>query len=224
MLAPMTHRDPRWHEFDSDEPEETDWGPWRAMPIDEAAKLLAPLDVPWWIAGGWAVDLFIGRAARRHSDVDVVVLRRDQRAVHRLLPGWDLQCADPPGTLRSWHPGERLERPIQDVWCRPSPPEPWAIQFMISDADRGDWLFKRDHRIRVPIEEVGFDGPFGLRVMRPEIALLCKGTGSQRRAKDDADFAAALVRMDGAARDWLRRSLASCDGSHPWLGSLQSDP
>ncbi len=28
-------------------------------PVDALAERLAVLDVPWWVAGGWAVDLFL---------------------------------------------------------------------------------------------------------------------------------------------------------------------
>jgi hypothetical protein len=41
------------------------------------AALLAGIDSPWWIAGGWALDLFIGDQTRAHEDLDVGILRRD---------------------------------------------------------------------------------------------------------------------------------------------------
>jgi hypothetical protein len=41
-------------------------------------EALAGYDGPWWIGGGWAIDLFVGSSPREHDDVDVVVLRRDQ--------------------------------------------------------------------------------------------------------------------------------------------------
>lgn len=31
----------------------------------------------YWIAGGWALDLFVDRVRRPHTDVDVLVLARD---------------------------------------------------------------------------------------------------------------------------------------------------
>ena len=41
-----------------------------------------------------------GRAVRGHSDIDVLLLRRDQLAVQQALPGWQWQAADPSGSLR----------------------------------------------------------------------------------------------------------------------------
>ena len=54
------------------------WQPWHPR---EVAAFFAELDAPWWIAGGWAIDLFLGRQTREHEDIDVQILRRDQHAV-----------------------------------------------------------------------------------------------------------------------------------------------
>jgi hypothetical protein len=32
---------------------------------------------PWWIAGGFAIELAIGRPVRDHGDIDVLVLRQE---------------------------------------------------------------------------------------------------------------------------------------------------
>jgi hypothetical protein len=51
--------------------------PWEALSVGEVASLLDGLPVRWWIAGGQAVDLFVGSSTRPHQDVDVAVLRRN---------------------------------------------------------------------------------------------------------------------------------------------------
>jgi hypothetical protein len=60
------------------------WEPWNPKQV---ATLFAPLSAPWWIAGGWAIDLFLGKQTREHEDVDVLFLRRDQDAVRNLFAG-----------------------------------------------------------------------------------------------------------------------------------------
>jgi hypothetical protein len=37
---------------------------------------------PWWIAGGWAADLFIGTVTRPHADLEISVLTSDQAALY----------------------------------------------------------------------------------------------------------------------------------------------
>ncbi|TMD44470.1 MAG: aminoglycoside adenylyltransferase, partial [Chloroflexi bacterium] len=66
------------------------WQPWSPR---EIARFFSHLAVPWWIAGGWALDLFLGAQARHHDDIDVQILRRDQHAVRVLLHEWDVQEA-----------------------------------------------------------------------------------------------------------------------------------
>src|ERR1700694_1145532 len=85
-----------------------DRGPWEALTVDQVATRLAAAPFPWWIAGGWAIDLFVGHQTRPHDDIDIVVLRRDQRAVQEAMADWELWAADPPGSLRPWSPGESL--------------------------------------------------------------------------------------------------------------------
>lgn len=60
------------------------WQPWQPH---EVAELFSALTVPWWIAGGWAIDLYIGTQTREHDDIDVQILRRDQQAVRAILHG-----------------------------------------------------------------------------------------------------------------------------------------
>src|SRR4051794_3932232 len=46
-------------------------------------------DLPgWWIAGGWAIDLWLGQQTREHVDLDIVTLRTNQRVFWRRLQGW----------------------------------------------------------------------------------------------------------------------------------------
>ncbi|HEX2021225.1 MAG TPA: amino acid transporter, partial [Candidatus Thermoplasmatota archaeon] len=54
-----------------------------------ARALLGGLPVPWWIAGGWALDLFRGAASRPHDDLDVAILRDDERTFRAVLSGFE---------------------------------------------------------------------------------------------------------------------------------------
>lgn len=36
----------------------------------QVLSLLDGFGKPWWVAGGWAVDLFIGRPTRPHKDIE----------------------------------------------------------------------------------------------------------------------------------------------------------
>lgn len=193
---------------------EADLGRWEPFVPHEAAELLDRLAVPWWIAGGWAIDLFLGRRTRDHEDLDVGLLLRDQLAVQATLSGWDLHPAGG-GVLRPWPPGENLPPDVHDVWCRPAPNAPWALQFMLNEAEGEDWLFRRDPGVRRPLAEIVLRDRDGLPFLAPEVQLLFKS--KQPRPKDEADFAAVLPYLDEGRRRWLSEVLARVQPGHPWI-------
>ena len=192
--------------------------PWEHARPAEAAAIFGGMPCPWWIAGGYAIELAIGRPVRDHEDIDVLVLRRDQLHLQHALPGWEWWAADPPGTLRPWRPGEYLPDGIHDIWCRPGPAAPWRIQLMLDESDGDDWVSRRDPGIRRPVAGIGRTSSDGIPYLVPEIQLFYKARG--RRPKDETDFAAMLPLLTGAQRQWLSDALARAHAEHPWRDRL----
>ena len=198
-----------------------DIGEWQPLTVDAVTELLAGLDARWWIAGGWALDLHLGRQTRPHNDIDVLVLREDLPGVRERLRGWDLHAADPPGAgvLRPWPEDEVLPADLHDVWCRPSPASPWALQLMVDDTVGGEWVFRRDRRIHRPVAELSGPASTAARpVLAPEMQLLYKSRGL--RPKDVEDFHRVVGALDAPRRTWLRRTLSLVSPDHDWLASL----
>ena len=216
---------------------------WEPLTPREGNDLLAGLDVPWWIAGGYAIELFVGTSWREHSDLDVVVLRPDQLAAqtHLVDRGWDLHAADPPGTLRPWRNDEYLPVGVHDIWCRPSPESAWQLQLMLAETEcdppperlelaassigRGpeptEWWFRRDPRIRGLMAELGATAQGGLPILAPEIQLLFKGK-AEPRPRDELDFKMALPELNLMQRTWLEEHLRIVHPEgHPWIERLQ---
>jgi hypothetical protein len=196
------------------------WQPWSPR---EVARFFAPLAAPWWIAGGWAIDLFLGRQTREHADIDVQILRRDQHAVRALFGGWDVQAAlqpprDETWPFRPWDVNDSLEANIHDVWCRPAATQPWALQLMVADTHDEQWVSRRTPHIVRPIADLGGVTADGIPYLAPEIQLLYKAKG--RRPKDEADFMHALPALDRERRQWLRNALAIAHSHHAWLDLL----
>jgi hypothetical protein len=190
---------------------------WAWEPLDphDLAGLLAGLDCPWWICGGWALDLFLGRETRRHDDLDVAVLRHDQVALYEQLGDWELRYATVDHRLNEWD-GRWLDPPIHGIWARRAPgrESPWTCEFLLNEAQNGQWLFRRNPAVTRALAEIGAEVD-GVPFLRPEIVLLYKA--GEPSPKNDTDFAAAHKLLSENARNWLRRSLELCDPSHPWL-------
>ena len=51
-------------------------------------EVLHSLRRPWFVAGGWAIDLFLGRETRNHQDIDIAIFREDQFELRRHLANW----------------------------------------------------------------------------------------------------------------------------------------
>jgi hypothetical protein len=189
--------------------------------VRAVAEALAPLRVPWAVAGGWALDLALGRVTRRHADVDVAVFREDQAALRPALPGWRFEVAVA-GALVPWEEDARLELPVHEVHARPSAGRTGpALEFLLNERDGADWVYRRDPAVRRPLERVLRAGPGGVRLLAPEVVLLYKSKAP--RAADEQDFAAARPLLDAEARAWLRAALLRATPDHPWAAALAPD-
>lgn len=191
---------------------------WQPLSVDAVARLFANAPFGWGLAGGYAVEQFLGAPIRTHSDIDIVVFRDDQRHLQRWLSIWKLYAADPPGTLRPWLRGEVLAAPIHDIWGHQRDAEAWELQIMLVDIAGGDWVSRRSAQIRGARDTllVAYNG---IPCVRIEVQLLYKARGA--RPKDQIDFMACLPRLDSAAKQWLTDALCVLyPDSHPWLAAL----
>ena len=191
---------------------------WRPLPLAELRALLAAQRAPWWIAGGHALELFAGRSWRTHGDVDAGILRADQHAVFGALSGWECFAAHD-GELRKLGDGDVAPPEANSVWCRRAAERAFRFEVLLdASGENGDWIFRRDPRVRLPRDEIVLHTPDACPYLRPEIQLLYKAKA--RRPKDDADFAEIAPLLDARARAWLRETLALVDPTHPWVTTL----
>jgi hypothetical protein len=190
---------------------ESEW----AAPL-RVASVMGSLDVWWAVAGGWAIDLWLGRVTREHHDVEVSVRRSDQPVIHRqLVAHWEMSCIDPPGSSwRAWD-GHALQHPTFQARARRDGHE---FDLFFEDVRAGEWSFRRDRSVHRPVAATTQRVTSGLPIMRPEIQLLYMARHAE--PKNQADFATALPELDASARAWLRESLARVEPGHPWIAEL----
>ena len=181
----------------------------------EVRTLLAGFDRPWWVAGGWAIDLFVGRRTRAHKDIEIALFRHDQSAVQKHLAGWSLRKVVD-HRLEPWLPGERLTLPVHEIHGRG--PGGQALEILLNEHHRGRWVFRRDPAITWPAKLIGGRSADRVPFLRPEIVLLYK---SRDAGPDDhADFERAVGLLDHESRIWLVGALQRHRPGHPWLYEL----
>jgi hypothetical protein len=191
--------------------------PWQALSVEEVAALLGGLPVRWWIAGGQAIDLFVGSSTRQHQDVDVAVLRPDQLTVQTHLDGWDLRVAHD-GHLTQWAPGQLLASHEHGIWARPNPASPWRLELLVDDVSDGQWAYRRNPAVRLPLDRLGRTTASGVPYLRPEVVLLYKAKRPQ--PPDEHDAAVAIPRLSQSQRAWLAAAIAKDTRDHHWLPLL----
>jgi hypothetical protein len=192
-------------------------GHWTPLQPRAAAVLLAELETPWWVAGGWALDLFLGSQTREHADLDVGVPRRDIAQVQALLCAWTL-CEALSGHLYRLGRGERPRPEVSSVWCRRANGQGWSLELMLDDSDGDDWVFRRQPAVRMPLSSAIRRTADGIPYLAPEIQLLYKARNP--RAKDHSDFELVLARLPEHGRSWLRAALVRAEPQHAWLTRL----
>jgi hypothetical protein len=195
-------------------------GGWEPLTVDDVRSTFKQATFPWWIVGGHAIDLCIGRETRTHGDIEVAVLRRDQVALQDLLRTFELWYVPEPGKgLVRWDRGTALPPEAHEIWSRETGHELWTLEILVEEAIDDRWIYRRDDRVSAPLSEIGRDID-GVPVIRPEIALLYKSKGSRER--DQADFAAVLPHLDRSARTWLADALELTGTGGGWVEALRS--
>lgn len=190
-------------------------GRWVATPPHEVAALMAGAPFRWWLAGGWAVELQGGRR-RPHSDTDVAFLLRDLPLVRRFLEPLHL-WAPTPWRLRPILPGTAMEPDEEQLWARRDASQPWLLDLLATPAEGEDWLFKKDERVRRPLDEVTRQVG-GVPVLAAEVALLHKAGNDRER--DRADLLAIRDQLAPSRLHWLREAVATVWPDHDWLDLL----
>ncbi len=176
----------------------------------EAHRMLWGFDRPWHFAGGWAIDLFLGRIRRDHKDADIAIDYEDQMAFRDRLFGRQMDKVVNHESV-PWN-GERLDPPAFQFFCGVH------MEFLLEKREPGMWLYRRDPWIRMPAERAYLQTPEGIPYLNPAIVLLFK---SQKPSPwDEDDFRDASPHLPESDRKWLADAIARADPSHPWLASL----
>ena len=203
------------HEIPAETPEHR----WEPLSLEEVKRLLGPVAAPWWIAGGHALDMFLGHETRKHEDIDVAILRRDQKAFLDALRKWDVQIAHN-GELIPLKPGEAIINPEHhELWARETPEGPWRLELLLEESDGKRWSYRRNDRVGLNVADLGRRDAYGIQFIRPEVMLLYKSKSP--RPVDETDFLYALPRLDVAQKGWLCGALYTTDPKHRWLERMK---
>ena len=196
---------------------DTPWGPWEPASPAEVAQIFKRSRARWWIAGGYASNW--QPEDRSESTATSMSCCCGQTSLWCSKP-WRAGNGTRPTRQARFAPGcQAMPVGVHDIWCRPGTEQPWRIQVMLDESRAGDWVCRRDQRIRRPIASIGSVTADGIHYLTPEIQLFYKARNP--RPKDEIDFAVMLPMLSQAQRQWLGAALRLTYGlDHRWCARL----
>lgn len=190
------------------------WDAWRP---EEVARRFEGVGTPWYVAGGWAIDLFLGGQRREHGDLEIGVPRQGFDEIARRLVGYELFAVGD-GLVWPMAVSIELADAHYQTWVREPSTGRWRLDVMREPAEGDTWICRRDDRIRLPYDRLILRTADGVPYGRPEVMLLFKAKAT--RPKDEDDLAAVLPLLDRAARQWLSEALELVHPGHPWQQTI----
>jgi hypothetical protein len=183
-----------------------------------AARIMSGFPAPWAVAGGWALDLFLGRVTRPRADLELAIFREDQLHLRRHLLAWACEKVVD-GRREIWNPDETLLSPVHEIHTRLDGEPAYALEFLLNERAGGSsWAFRRNPAVTLAVGRAILPAGADVPVLAPEIVLLFKAKSP--RVNDEQDFRAALPALDASRRRWLIEALERCHPGHRWMTAL----
>ena len=199
------------------DPDVWKWDAWRP---DQVARGLEGVEAPWYVAAGWAIDLFLGGTHREHEDLEIAVPNNRIDEIVAAFPELEFcVITGPAEAIPLEGARDRLEQTHQ-TWAREREANLWRFDVFREPSDGDTWVCRRDDTIRLPYNRVIERSESGIPFCRPEIALLFKAKHAHRD-RDRRDFEATVPRLELERREWLAEALERVHPGHPWLDGLK---
>lgn len=191
---------------------------WKPYTPEEVRLRMQGFGLPWYVVGGWALDLWSGSQTRDHADLEICVLAEDlDQALSHLHP-LNFYAAQAGGLTALETKGATTG--ASQFWGLDATVQAWRIDVMVERGGATTWVYKRDPAITLPRHMAILGSKRGLPFLVPEAVLLFKAKAC--RPKDQMDFERVLPKLDHGAREWLYHCLHTEDPTHTWLQRLRS--
>ncbi len=184
----------------------SDFSNWKPYSIEQIKLLFNAADFTWGIAGGWAIDLYIGRQTRRHEDLDIMILSCEQQELFDYLKGFTVYVAKD-GKLSIWS-GQKIDDRYS-LWVSERESTPFIFEILLMDTVEEKWIYKRNRMISGDLNRLFIDSKYDVKIVAPEIQLLYKLGASFVRDKDIQDLKTIYKFLNINQLEWLKSSLKS---------------
>ncbi|MNH83724.1 hypothetical protein D3C73_361250 [compost metagenome] len=164
---------------------------------------------PWFVAGGWTIDLLLNEITRNHKDIDICIFREDAQYALHYFQDWNIYVAIP---------GEhRLEKVTQMIdielpkYCLHLFKEQQFIELLLTSRIEDQVIFRKNNQIKMSMNDFCKESgevPF----VNPAWQLLFKSLST--REEDEHDFLIYMKRVtDNKSKSWLLQSMKIMNGN-----------
>src|SRR4051812_26063114 len=126
---------------------------WQPFSPREVAGFLAGVAVPWYIAGGWALDLFRGEPSREHADLEIAI-PPDQLAIVRARPARFRLFVPGDGGITPLAADDEPPAARHQIWVREPRTGMFRLDIFLEPGEDDCWISRRDARLRRPYRDL----------------------------------------------------------------------
>lgn len=185
----------------------------------EVARRLAGISVPWYVAAGWALDLFRGGQTRAHHDIEIGVPAGQFGQIRERFAEFTFDAV---GDARIWESATpQVLSATWQTWLREPATGRYLLDVFREPHDGDVWICRRDETIRLPYTDIIRHTPDRIPYLTPELVLLFKA--KHVRGQDQADFDGVLPLLTHLQRLTLARLLTRVHPGHAWLAALDDE-
>lgn len=177
----------------------TDFNNWQLLSIESLKQIMQDADYDWYLAGGIALDEFLGRKTRDHEDTDILVNFNYLERILDFFKNYKVYTARNGSLSLS---ALINIKSTDSLWIANDENESFIIQILFFEEEAGHWVYKRDNTIRKRIEEIYFVKS-DMKIIQPEIQLLYKMDSSDVREKDLYDYHNVYPVLEERQKAWL---------------------
>jgi len=168
----------------------------------KAKSIMNKFGYPWFVVGGWAVDLFLSEETRIHSDFEIGIYRKHQMQLYRYFESSIKYFINNKSRIgkhekKEWNK-EYLQLPIHEIYIEYKGAE---IEVLLNERDDNNWVYRRNCAIKLDEKKAILSTGKRIPYLCPEAVLLYKT--QELREKDCEDIKNAARKMNEKQIQWL---------------------
>lgn len=213
--------------------------------VTETNALLKNGGFEYAVCGGFAIELFLDKSIRKHGDIDISAFWHDRDKIILYMRSLDFDIYEPCGNRICHHITDvsNQVKAKRNLFCI-KPDSNFAVFFpqdekdmcriefdgngqtksdfveiIFNDTNGGNFLYARNNEISLPLDKAIMNRN-GIPYLAPELVLLYKSTDIEREGYQ-ADYDAAMQKMNTGQKNWLKKALQKMYPSgHEWLKEI----